>query len=115
MANCQYCGNPVPPNANNCPSCGAQVQQQFQQQQFQQPVTLKSPGLATFLSCLVTGLGQMYNGQVAKGIVMLLAAICVGAATAGVGATVIWIVAMVDAHKIAGKINSGRAVGAWEF
>lgn len=31
--NCQYCNNQLPPNANNCPACGASVQQgQFQPQ-----------------------------------------------------------------------------------
>jgi len=35
--NCPYCNNPVPAGAVNCPSCGAQLPQQYQQQQYQQP------------------------------------------------------------------------------
>ena len=38
--NCPYCDNPVPPNVSQCPSCGAQVRQEYQQQyppQYQYP------------------------------------------------------------------------------
>lgn len=125
--NCQYCNNPVPPGVYNCPSCGAQVQMQQQPQmppqmqqpqmqpQMQQPVNPKSVALAGILSCLIVGVGQMYNGQVAKGIVFLLVSIVVGSLTAGIGSTVLWILAIIDARKIAAKINNGYVVGPWEF
>ncbi len=129
--NCEYCGNPVPQNVSSCPSCGAPVavnpapvqnnqgayqqQQQVNQQQTIVNVNPKSPGLATFLSCLIVGLGQIYNGQVAKGICMFIIAVLIGSFTAGVGSFFFWIFAMIDASKIAKKINSGIIVGAWEF
>lgn len=75
----------------------------------------KSASTAVLLTCLITGLGQMYLGQVLKGVVILLAAIVIGVATAGVGAPVIWIVAMVDASKIGKKLEAGQSVGEWEF
>lgn len=122
---CPYCENPLPPNVNNCPSCGAPVEPQAapeNQQQFSQPVqqqqavvVQKSPGLAQFLSCLCVGAGQMYNGQVGKGLAMLIGAIVIGSFTAGIASFIFWLVAIADAGKIAKKINSGAYVGPWEF
>ena len=31
----------------------------------------KDPGIAAVLSCLCTGLGQIYNGEILKGIVLI--------------------------------------------
>ena len=36
------------------------------------PVFYKNPGLAAVLSFFYTGLGQIYNGQIAKGIVFIV-------------------------------------------
>ena len=44
----------------------------------------KSPLAASLLSLLVVGLGQMYLGQVAKGILMLIIALILGALTSGI-------------------------------
>ena len=38
-------------------------------------LTPKSPGIALLLSLLIPGVGQMYNGHVAKGILMLIGSI----------------------------------------
>jgi len=57
----------------------------------------------------------MLLGQVAKGVVLLLIGIVVGALTAGVGAIIIWIVAAVDAYQIAKKLNAGMLVRKWEW
>ena len=126
--NCPYCNNPIPMNANNCPGCGAPVpqqqaqpqpqgvvQNQFQQQVPQNAVNPKSPFLAELLSCLIVGVGQMYNGQVAKGVVLLIATAIIGSATVGIGYFVLWLIAIIDAGKIAKKINAGKVVGDWEF
>lgn len=32
---------------------------------------MRNPGVATVLSFLITGLGQMYNGQIGKGLVLV--------------------------------------------
>ncbi|MBR2509878.1 MAG: hypothetical protein IKB71_09035 [Lentisphaeria bacterium] len=90
---------------------------QFQQQPQQQQnfVNPKSPFLAELLSCLIVGVGQMYNGQVAKGVVLLIATAIIGSATFGIGYFVLWLIAIIDAGKIARKINAGKVVGDWEF
>ena len=122
---CEYCQSPLPAEAKHCPGCGAAVPpQQAQpvpqaqpqpQPQPQAPVQQKSAGLAQILSCLIPGLGQIYNGQVAKGIVLIIANITISSATFGITALIFLIIAIVDAGKIANKINAGQQVGDWEF
>ncbi|MDO4583229.1 MAG: hypothetical protein Q4D62_03900 [Planctomycetia bacterium] len=136
---CPYCENTAPPNVLQCPFCGAPLpqpqqppipQQPYAQQPFtpppyvqqiyvQQPIQSagikKSATTAALLSCLITGLGQIYLGQVGKGFFLFFMAIFVAIATAGVGGIVMWFIAIIDAHCIAKKINSGQIVGAWEW
>lgn len=68
-----------------------------------------------FLSFLLPGLGQIYLGQLIKGICIFIGAIIVGVFTVGIGSILIWIVAMVDANKIQKKLLSGQPVKQWEF
>ena len=56
----------------------------------------------------------MYLGQAGKGLVLLVVALLIGAATAGFSAPVFWIVGMIDAHKIGNKLANGHSVGEWE-
>lgn len=60
----------------------------------------RSPGLAALLSFLVAGTGQMYNGQIGKGIAILFTCWLI----------VPWIYGIFDAHATARKINSGKIV-----
>ena len=74
------------------------------------PANYKNPGLAAVLSFFITGLGQIYNGQLAKGIVLIiiygiswaLMLILIGFLTT----PLIWLYGMWDAYKSAEKINS---------
>lgn len=69
----------------------------------------KSPGVALILSLLICGVGQIYNGQIAKGILMFIGLIVM----IGTGvfifpiflAVAIWIWSMVDAYHQAKAIN----------
>ncbi|MCM2272722.1 MAG: hypothetical protein NDJ18_09245 [candidate division Zixibacteria bacterium] len=78
-------------------------------QQPQPPVYYKNPGLAAVLSFFWTGLGQIYNGQIGKGIVfivalfvsLLLMFLLIGFITT----PILWIYGMWDAYKSAEKIN----------
>ena len=77
------------------------------------PVFYKNPGLAAVLSFFYMGLGQIYNGQIAKGILfivfysisILLMLILVGFITT----PVLFIYGMYDAYKSAEKINAAIA------
>ncbi len=79
----------------------------------QAPVYLKNPGIAAVLSFFYTGLGQIYNGQVIKGIAfmviqainLMLMWILIGFITA----PIFWIYGMYDAHSSAMKINSQQS------
>jgi TM2 domain-containing membrane protein YozV len=62
----------------------------------------KSPGIALLLSLLICGVGQMYNGQVAKGVLMLLGSLLAWLILLG---WVIWIWSMVDAYQTAKQMN----------
>ena len=73
------------------------------------PVFYKNPGLAAILSFFYMGLGQIYNGQIGKGIAFivlysiswLLIFILIGLITT----PIFWIYGMYDAYKSAEKIN----------
>jgi len=70
---------------------------------------MKNPGLAAVLSFFITGLGQIYNGQIAKGVLfiiiqainILLMYVLIGFITT----PIFWIWGMVDAYRTAEKIN----------
>lgn len=71
---------------------------------------MKSPGLAAVLSFFICGLGQIYNGQILKGLIFLVAYliswlmmwIMIGFITT----PILWIWGIVDAYSKAQKINA---------
>ena len=79
------------------------------------PVFYKNPGIATLLSFFWMGAGQVYNGEIAKGvafIVMYVFSILLMFVLIGFITTpILWIVGMVDANASAKRINRGMAQG----
>ena len=75
----------------------------------------KNPGLAAVLSFFYMGLGQIYNGQIAKGVAFLVAysiswilmIVLIGFLTT----PILWIYGMIDAYRSAEKINREIAWG----
>ena len=69
----------------------------------------KNPGLAAVLCFFFTGLGQIYNGQIGKGILFIIIQIInIGLMFVLVGFItypIVWIWGMIDAYKTAEKIN----------
>ena len=66
------------------------------------PARPKSAGTALVLSILIVGLGQIYNGQVGKGILMFI--LCIGLWFVFLG----WIIniwSWVDAYQTASRMN----------
>lgn len=60
----------------------------------------KSPGVALLLSFLFVGLGQIYNGEVGKGILMFIGCVLLWLVLLG------WIIniwSMIDAYQVAGR------------
>ncbi len=74
------------------------------------PVFYKNPGLAAVLSFFFMGLGQIYNGQLAKGIFFIiiysLSALLMMIVIGLITTPILWIYGMYDAYKSAEKINS---------
>lgn len=78
-------------------------------------VRRKDAGVATLLSFFLPGAGQLYNGQVGKGLGFLLVTLFVNFPLMFVGigfltGLVTWIWSMIDAHSSAEMINRGQIV-----
>jgi TM2 domain-containing membrane protein YozV len=75
---------------------------------------MKNPGLAAVLSFFICGLGQIYNGQIMKGIIVIVCyAIAWGLTFIVIGFFIVpifWIWGMYDAYKTAENINKRNAV-----
>jgi TM2 domain-containing membrane protein YozV len=105
MVYCPHCGAQVDPMAEICPKCGVRIKQP------PPLVESKSPILAAVLSVVFPGLGQIYNGQIGKGIAFLiLGAVLVFSIAALIGFVlypIFWIYNIYDAYTVARKINAG--------
>ena len=70
---------------------------------------MKNPGVAAVLSFFFTGLGQIYNGEIGKGILMMILQvvniILMFVVVGFITFPVVWIWGMVDAYKRAEQIN----------
>lgn len=79
----------------------------------QPPKFYKNPSIATILSFFFMGLGQIYNGQIGKGVVfIILYGISVALMWVVVGfvtTPILWIWGMIDANNSAKKINENIA------
>lgn len=77
------------------------------------PTFYKNPGLAAVLSFFYMGLGQIYNGEIAKGIVFIVVyslSFVLWLILIGMIITpILWIYGIYDAYKSAGRINEDIA------
>lgn len=75
---------------------------------------MRNPLLAALLSLLVAGLGQIYNGQVLKGVIFVVLQIINGALTTVlIGWILLPIVglwAIIDAYVVANRNNARPSV-----
>ncbi len=96
----------VPPNPPFTPPPPS-YQYQIQVNPYVQPVYAKrkEPGIALLLSFLLPGLGQIYNGDIGKGIGFMIGFWVL--IWVGIG-IVFWIWGMIDAYQVATNINLGR-------
>jgi len=107
QAFCSHCGSPVDPAAEICPKCGVRIKPPPRPGGAER----KSPGLAAVLSFLFTGLGQIYNGQIGKGISFLVLGIILAFTVliliGFILYPVFWIYNIYDAYNSAKQINAG--------
>jgi TM2 domain-containing membrane protein YozV len=70
---------------------------------------MRNPGVAAVLSFFWCGLGQIYNGQIGKGIAMLIAysisAALIFVVIGLITTPILWIWGMVDAYNTATRLN----------
>ena len=136
---CKNCGSKLDPGARFCSNCGSPVLSQApyvsespqtapkrsmttspRQQTISHPPVRsdrhaiisrkqKSPGVAAFLSFLWTGLGQIYVGELGRGIMfMVIAFFLLWTVFIGIGLILIpvwWIYGIFDANKLANQHN----------
>jgi TM2 domain-containing membrane protein YozV len=73
----------------------------------------KNPIIAAVLSLLLLGgVGQMYIGQMKKGIILIVATVVLSCIGIGV---VIPILGAVDAYMLADKLQKGEAIGDMQW
>lgn len=99
---CRNCGSEIDARAVICPKCGVATGVTMQ---------TKNEGLAAVLSFLVPGAGQIYNGQIIKGLVLFAAQlISIVLMAIGIGfitALIVWVYAIYNAYHRAKEINTG--------
>jgi len=98
---CSNCGAEIDSKAEICPKCGVRIRPAKEQ---------KNPGLAAILSFFFTGLGQIYNGQIGKGLIFIiiggLLALSMFIVIGFLLYPIFWIYNIYDAYKTAERINT---------
>jgi len=67
---------------------------------------IKNPGFSALLSSVFFGLGQAYNGQFLRGVLILVGTLFGGLSFAPAGAA-IWLFGICDAYATARRMNGG--------
>lgn len=80
----------------------------------QVPAGTHSVGTAVLLALLITGLGQIYNKQGMKGLVILLISVVLAFFTCGLSILLTHPFAIIDAVLIAQRLNRGEAIRDWQ-
>jgi TM2 domain-containing membrane protein YozV len=95
---CPQCGATYPYESELCPACGYQVEVPL-------PHPKKKPSIAALLSLFFFGAGQVYNGQIKKGIAFLVVTI-IGIFIFIIPGVVVWAYGMYDAAVTATRMNN---------
>lgn len=111
---CVNCGAEIDARAEICPKCGVRVAPPPPPPSMPPQnvnVERKSEGIAAIASFLFTGLGQIYNGQIGKGIMFIIIGVIL-ALTIFILIGIIlypifWVYNIYDAYNTAEKINAG--------
>jgi TM2 domain-containing membrane protein YozV len=109
---CINCGEEIDARAEICPKCGVRVAPPPASVPPQPVITEhKTEGLAAVLSFIFVGLGQIYNGQIGKGILFIILGIIFAALMIiliGIPLyLILWVYNIYDAYNTAKKINAG--------
>jgi len=133
---CPNCGKEIPDGSKFCPYCGAklsltgesegsQVQSVLSEEEQKKrtyeeellrakaqqsaKVGTKSPGVAAVLSALWVGIGQIYNGQIGKGVLFIIlygvSLLLIFVVVGWITTPILWLIGVIDAYKTADNIN----------
>ena len=112
---CSVCGYKINPNVKTCANCGSKIDARAKVcANCGARVIHKSPFIAFVLSFIFPGLGQLYNNQNHKGLLLIivyvvswiLCLILIGF----ILALLIWVYGMYDAITTANALNNGELV-----
>ncbi len=126
---CTRCGSEIARESSHCKVCGRKLffigeTSYYGHVSFSVPETAemvypantpKSPALAFLLSFLVIGVGQMYVGQVTKGVALFILALIISVLIVPYAVIGLWGVAVLDAYFIARKLRRGHPVRQWQW
>ena len=108
---CSDCGKPLENETSKyCNDCGAKqdtntiVEKQDSIQIVRVPEE-KNPVLATICSFFIPGLGQVYNGETAKGV-GIFAGTLIGLFIFIIPGLIVWVFGLYDAYTTAKKMNT---------
>jgi len=104
---CPECGKPLDKESSKfCDDCGASLKENPSQPIEMIPLIPeeKNPFIAALCSFFIPGLGQVYDGEAARGIAIFIGTI-VGAIFIIPG-IIVWLFGMYDAYSIAKKMNN---------
>jgi TM2 domain-containing membrane protein YozV len=107
---CPTCGSSLQyENAEICPKCGVRIKAPDLSWSGgpHQVKGQKSPGIAAILSLILTGLGQVYNGDFTRGALFLIGTF-VGMLFFIIPGVIVWIYQIYDAYSTAKKMNAGE-------
>lgn len=119
---CPKCGSQVDAAQGFCSKCGTRIASS--QAMVSAPGVApgpqvvmikaqKNPGVAAVLSFFWSGLGQIYNGEIGKGILLLIvyivSCLLIWVVIGIITTPILWIYGMVDAYKTAERLNAEGA------
>ena len=97
MPYCQDCGEEISEDVEICPKCGTRI--------IPKPPEKKNVLLATVVSLILPGFGQLYLGKLAKGLMFMALAVGLGWKIHFSLATVVQVFSAYDAYKLAKEYN----------
>ena len=104
---CPVCGKPVDRASRFCNNCGARLDTigpAGKTGSAQTAHEMKSPILAVLCSFFLPGLGQVYDGEMERGIAIFLGTL-VGFFVFVIPGLIFWIFGMKDASSLANRMN----------
>jgi hypothetical protein len=75
----------------------------------------RSLTIACLLSLLLIGVGQIYLGQIVKGVALLFFTACFGLMVSMAGIVALWGIGILDSFLIGKKLGQGQPVRRWEW